>query len=128
MTEALTVLRAAELVYLATPYTRYPHGVGQAFRAASKLAARLWWAGVRVHCPVVLGHPISVYGGIHPNNRTFWLQFNQPYIERCDVLAVARMEGWDTSEGIATELYEFRARGRPVYYLDPESLAVSAVA
>jgi hypothetical protein len=125
---AIEPLTRASLVYLATPYTRYPHGVGQAFRDAAKLAARLWLAGIAVYCPVVHGHPVAVYGGIHPNHHSFWYLFNRPYWDRCDCLLVAMLDGWQQSSGIADEVFYFRAEGKPIYYLDPSTMRVSDAA
>ena len=39
--------------YLATPYTRYPHGMEAAYREARKCAAMLTDTGVIVFAPVV---------------------------------------------------------------------------
>lgn len=113
------------LVYLATPYTRYPAGIHAAFADAARLAAALMIAGVKVYSPIAHTHPLAIHGGLDPRDLTIWLPFDEALMAKADALCVAHLDGWDTSTGIAHEVRFFEAAGKPVFDLDPETLAVS---
>jgi hypothetical protein len=110
------------LIYLATPYSKYPGGTGHAYVAAAVLASKLLKAGYKVFCPITHGHPISVYGGLDPLDHSIWLPFDEAIMAKCDALFVANMSGWLDSHGIAMEIKSFAAAGKPIYDLDPEGL------
>ena len=54
-----------DLVYLATPYSKFPGGIQAAFIDAACIAARLLRAGVKVYSPITHTHPIGRVGD-HP--------------------------------------------------------------
>jgi len=112
------------LVYLATPYSRYPFGRIRAFIDATKLAARLIHAGMNVYSPIAHGHSIAYLGGLYPRDHALWLALDMEILRRCDVLAVAHMTGWEESYGIGEEIKFFEAAQRPVFDLDPVSLVM----
>ena len=122
MLDAITKFR---LVYLATPYSKYPAGLEAAFVDASKLAGRLLQVGVRVYSPIAHTHPIALYAKIDPLNHSIWLPFDEAVMQAAEAILVARMPTWENSRGIAHEIEFFKARGKPIFYLDPESLEVS---
>jgi hypothetical protein len=110
------------LSYLATPYSKYERGIEAAFIEASKLAARLIKSGVTVYSPIVYSHPVAIHGGIDPLDQQFWYDFDQAMMEKCDVLIIAHMDGWEQSTGIAHEVAFFQERWRPIFDLDPVTL------
>lgn len=111
-----------QLYYLSTPYTKFPRGPEVAFREAAALAARLIRSGMNVYAPIVHGHPLSMYGGIEPFDHGVWLAIDAAMMARSDALLVAKMESWEHSYGIAEEIKAFTAAGKPVFYLDMETL------
>lgn len=115
------------LCYLGTPYSRFKGGVYKAFEEASRLAARLLRAGVKVYSPIAHTHSIATYGDIDPLDHHIWLPFDEVMMARCDVLIVAEMSGWQESKGVTHEISFFRQRNRPIYHLDPESLTMRRV-
>ena len=114
------------LVYLATPYSKYPQGIGNAFREAAKLAARLMIGGVRVYSPIVHTHPMAIYGKVSPLSHEIWLPFDEAMMDKADALLVARLETWELSKGIAHEIDFFKREKKPIYYLNAETLEVAA--
>lgn len=128
MATAFDELKTYPLVYLATPYTKYPHGLAHAFRDAAKVAARLMIAGIRVYSPIAHSHPLAIYGGILPTAHAIWLPFDEAMMDKSDALLVAKMETWEASKGIAHEIEHFQQRARPIYYIEPHSLLVSDAA
>lgn len=114
------------LIYLATPYSKYPRGIHVAFRDAAKIAAQLMAAGVSVFSPIMHGHPMSVYGKVAPLNHGIWLPFDEKMMAKSDALLVAKMETWETSFGIAHEIGVFHKAKKPVFYLEPDTMSVAA--
>lgn len=124
----LDELKNFQIIYLATPYTKYPRGIGVAFRDAARIAGRLMIAGIKIYSPISHGHPLSVYGGVHPKAHDIWLPFDEAMMAKADALLVAKMETWESSFGIAHEIRVFKEAGKPIYYIEPETLAVSNAA
>lgn len=119
-------LKPYGLVYLATPYSKYPQGIHVAFRETARLAARLMMAGVAVFSPIVHGHPMSVFGKVVALNHGIWLPFDEKMMAKSDALLVAKMDTWDTSFGVAHEIGVFKSAQKPIFYLEPETMSVAA--
>lgn len=112
------------LVYLATPYSKYPAGLEEAFKDAAKLTARLLRIGVKVYSPIAHTHPIAVYGKLDALDHSIWLPFDEAIMGKADALLVAKMATWDQSKGIAHEIEFFSKAGKPIYYLDLDTFEV----
>ena len=116
-----------KLYYLATPYTKFEDGLNMAFAKAAKVAADLIRQGVNVYSPIVHSHPIAAHGNIDPTDHPLWLGIDQAFMERCDGLVVATMNGWTKSKGIRFEIEWFTKAGKSVRYYDPETDALASV-
>lgn len=112
------------LCYLATPYSKYPKGIDDAFIDASQLAARLLLNGICVYSPIAHTHPIATYGGIDPLAHDIWLPFDEEMMAKCDALVVAHMDSWEISRGIEHEIGVFSCALKPIWDLEPESLSL----
>ena len=110
------------LAYLATPYSRFPRGQNRAYIEACELAGRLILAGINVFSPIAHSHGIALAAHIDPLDQRFWNDFDAVFLEKCDTLIVAHMDGWDQSSGIAHEIAEFQKAGKSVFDLDPATL------
>lgn len=116
----------APLCYLATPYSKYMGGnLDRAFVDASKLAALLLVAGVKVYSPIAHTHPLAMHGNLDPLDHDIWLPFDEAMMHAATVLIVAHMEGWRESKGIAHEIAFFRRRDKPIFDLDPDTLTMT---
>lgn len=113
------------LWYLATPYSKYKHGIEMAFIDAAKLTARLIVDGYKVYSPITHTHPIAIHGKIDPLDHKIWIAFDETMMRAAEALMVAQMEGWEHSHGIAHEIAFFKSFGKPVFYLDIETLDIS---
>jgi hypothetical protein len=118
-------LKRVSLVYLATPYTRYPQGIRKAFEDASRLAGKLIDDGVNVFSPIVHSHPIAIFGRIDPLSHAIWTPRNEPFINASDTCLVGKFESWDKSDGITYEIDRFKTQRKKIYYIDPWSMEVS---
>ena len=113
------------LQYLATPYSKYPHGITVAFENACQIAARLLIKGIKVYSPIAHTHPIAIHGDLDPHDHTIWLPFDHAIMEYCSGLIVAHMDGWEASYGISEEIKFFSKEGKDIYDLDPATLKIT---
>ena len=121
----LSDLRKYELIYVGTPYTKYPAGIEEAFRDACSITADLLRSGLRVYSPIAHTHPIAIYGNIDPLDYEIWLPFDAAIMKASDAMIVVKMETWEKSHGVKHEIETFTAAGKPVFYLDPWSMEIS---
>lgn len=108
-----------ELIYLATPYSKYKDGLNNAFVDTAKITAKLLQSGLRVYSPIVHTHPIAIYGNIDPYDHDVWLPFDRIMMEKADTLYVVLLDGWRESYGVAHEIDVFTEAGKPIWYYDP---------
>ncbi len=125
---AIAGLKRFDLLYLATPYTKYEGGITLGYIGACKLAARLLRLGLKVYSPIAHTHPIAVYGGIDPYDLSIWLPFDAAIMDKSDALLVAMMAGWDQSTGIKHEIRTFTETKKPIFFLNPVELTLSPLA
>jgi hypothetical protein len=110
-------IKPGTLAYLASPYSRFPRGLAEAFIEAARITAKLVRAGVNVYSPIAHTHFVAIYGDLDPLDHSLWLKFDENMMSRADALIVAHMEGWQESVGIAHEIEFFERAGKPIYDL-----------
>lgn len=121
----LDVLRQYDIVYLASPYTRYKGGdLDAACDDVCKVAASLIQAGIKVFCPIAHSHAISTRGGIDPLSHDIWLEQDEPFMKLADALLVVELDGWSDSYGVSYEDDIFSGAGKPIHHLDPITMEV----
>ena len=109
--------------YLASPYSKYPHGLDRACDDICEQAALLVSVGVRhVYSPIAHCHRIEKLGGLDPLDYSIWLPMQQPMIDAAKGMILCKLDGWDRSYGIGVELGLFRAESKPVFYMLPGSV------
>jgi hypothetical protein len=113
-----------DLVYLATPYSKYKKGLEEAYKDAARLAGRLLRMGVKLYSPICHTHPIAIHGVLDPLDHSIWLPFDEAIMAKADAMLVAKMDGWTESKGIQHEIGVFGLAEKPVYYLDVETFEV----
>lgn len=121
----LSDLKHFDLIYVATPYTKYRGGIECAFVRACVVTAQLLQAGLKVYSPIAHGHSISVHGRIDPLDHAIWLPFDAAIMAKSAAIVVVKMNGWDQSFGVAHEVETFRKAGKPVFTLDPGTLEIA---
>lgn len=111
----------AGLTYLASPYSKYPHGRDAAFYEASKKAAELMLQGKKIFCPIAHSHAIETLGMKGEiKDGDFWLEQDFAVLGMCKELIVYKMQGWDTSYGVAAEIDFAHEHNIPVSYIEGE--------
>lgn len=105
--------------YVATPYSKYPAGIEEAFKAACEGVGRLIKRGVPAFSPIAHSHSVAIYAGIDPLSHDIWLEADRPMMEAAHGLIVLMLPGWNESFGVAHEIEHFEKAGKPVIYLVP---------
>ena len=108
--------------FLATPYSKYPHGLEAAFKLACRQRALLVKAGVPVFSPIVHSHAVAMESGIDQLNLDTWLHAEMPFRRAASGIIMLRAESWQASVGMAIERREFAEAGKPVAWMDPDVL------
>lgn len=110
---------AFKLAYLASPYSRYPAGIEEAYREVSRQSALLLRHGVPHFSPIGHTHGVAIHGGIEAKDHSVWLPFDAPMMDACDLIIMLRMESWRESYGMAYEHDRFVSAGKPVVWMEP---------
>jgi len=104
-------------IYLACPYSHENKEVSLArFRAVSKVAGQLIQAGNILYSPISHTHPIAIEASMRTGYAA-WEEVDKFYLERCDMLIVLMLHGWQFSGGVAKEIEFVNDLGKPVLYL-----------
>lgn len=106
-----------KLIYLASPYSKYPGGREQAFKEVCKKAWEIMHTGVQVFCPIAHSHPIEVEVK-KIGSPEFWLEQDYSVLMRCDELWVYKMPGWEDSYGVKKEIQFAKWEDIPIKYLE----------
>lgn len=115
-----------EPVYVASNYTKHPMGYAGAYLEISRLVPRIYSRyRVVLFSPIAHGHGFSTHGDFPIVDKRFWRLYNAPFIEICGACLVAKLSGWQDSEGIADEITDFRAAQKTVLFIEPDTLEIS---
>jgi hypothetical protein len=106
--------------YLASPYSHPDSGtrLGRYFSACAA-AARLMLSGRVIYSPIAHTHPISDFMDEHDTDFDFWMRQDLPLLAAASKLVVLRLEGWNKSKGVQTEIKFAEAHGIPIEFIDP---------
>jgi len=106
------------LIYLACAYGKVPKPQQKRrYQIASEVAGNLLKAGNLVYSPLSHSHPMQVYGNMKWSS-TQWLEYDEFYLERCDILMVLQLtNAWRNSEGILHEIQFCHDLGKPIIFL-----------
>ena len=105
--------------YVASPYSNYPMGHDEAFRAVSRAMGELVRSGLSVFSPITHSHPLAEHGGLDGVDGALWEHVNRPMVNAARGLIVVMLSGWCESLGVQHEICEFNKAGKPVLYYDP---------
>lgn len=112
--------------YLASPFSKYETGLDAACCDVSTLGGKLIKKGLlSIYSPIAHSFTLAYFGDIDPRNHKLWLEAERPRMEAASCMIIAMMDGWRESFGIAFETNLFRKAGKPIFYIDPETLEIS---
>lgn len=105
--------------YLASPYSKFPRGIDEAYREICVNQALLIKHGIPVFCPISHTHGPARHGGIDPLDHNVWIPADMPFMHAAKSLIVCMMDSWQESYGIQVEMRYFFDNGRPIYKMEP---------
>lgn len=110
------------MTYLAVPYScnKFPGRLLMwwRYRKVTKIAAHLMGRGFNVFSPITHSHAIATIGKLPALNHEFWLELDKWYVNRCAMMHVLMIDGWEKSKGVRREIRWALEQGKPVYGLD----------
>lgn len=113
------------IYYLASPYSHPSADVREGrFNDACVAAAALLRAGVNTFSPIAHSHPIATIGGIDPHHEC-WYGYDLAYLPFCAGMIVLMLPGWEDSRGVAREIAEMQAAGKPVVFYTLEDVVAA---
>ena len=115
-------MKSDRMHYIATPYShddpevrRYRHDVALAIVAECTRLGELAISPV-VHSCAVADELASK--GVEVSDFDDWRDWCLCLLDRCDVLVVAKVDGWRESVGVAAEIEHAKRYGKPIVYRD----------
>jgi hypothetical protein len=108
--------------YLASPYSKFPHGLEAAFHLACEQAALFVRAGIPVFSPIAHTHPIGLSSGLDMRDPAIWLPFDAPMMAAACGLIMLKAISWGQSHGMRVERETFEAAGKPIIWMEPGAL------
>lgn len=103
--------------YLASPYSHEdPFIREERYLRAMKVLSSLLLVGQYVYSPIVHCHELAKVANL-PKTADFWRRYNFHMLAQCEDLLILRIDGWESSVGIAEEKAEAERLNLPVSYL-----------
>lgn len=107
------------LYYFASPYSHAnPLVKIVRYEMTVYLSSSLTKKGFRLLEPIAMCHDQAGKYGL-PTGYSFWQTRDRGFIDVCDAVIVAKLQGWRESEGVQDEIEHALSTGKPVHYLDP---------
>ncbi len=106
------------MIYLASPYTHENPAVRQTrFEQVCRATAYLMRRGHHVFSPIAHSHPVAEHGAL-PTDFGYWEAYDREMIHGCAEVWVLRLDGWESSRGVAAEIALADELDKPIRYLD----------
>lgn len=113
---------APEITYLAVPYSHPDSKVKEdRFIKVNKVAARLMAQNHIIFSPISHSHPIAIEGKTN-TDWSYWVNFDTAFLKCSKKLIVLKLEGWETSVGVAGELKIAKELGIPIEFIEEDQL------
>lgn len=92
------------MLFISSPFSHKDKAIENArVEEVNKYIAELTSQGFHVFSPITYGTTILKYKKL-PSDWKFWKDFCEAFLEKCEEMWVLKLDGWDTSEGVAAEI------------------------
>src|SRR4051812_25126752 len=129
MKDVLTMERD-HLYYLGQPYYHdNPIIVHRRYELGLMATIELMNEGWHIYSPILHNHNVILNGGPQSSveawkkEKCLWYEYDLNVLERCDGLIVLKLEGWEGSVGLATEIAKTRELRGNIFYRDPPDVS-----
>ena len=110
----------SKIIYLASPYSHKDQSVSQGrYVKVSTKVAELTSQGLIIFSPITYGHTLLSFKEM-PGDWQFWKNFCESFIYKCDEFWVYKIDGWDQSTGVLSEIDLAKLLKVPIKYLEYE--------
>ena len=110
------------LVYLGCPYSLDGQAtekqMAKRYEQVTRCANILFRTGLNVYSPISMHHNIQKHNPIKMTTRD-WLQLDYEYLRHSEMLYVLKIDGWDKSLGLLSEIEFAQERKIPIVYIEP---------
>jgi hypothetical protein len=100
------------MIFISSPYSNNP---SVNYDKVALFCAQQIAAGEFVFSPVVMGHHLLPLLDI-PGDWSFWSNYCEHFLSKCDKMIVLVTEGWDSSVGVAEEIKIADRLKIPIYF------------
>lgn len=92
------------MIYIASPYSDPDKSlVNYRVKVVCQYAAHLFKLGFTCTSPILVGTAIFQHAEL-PSDFEFWEKMSYDTLKRCDLLAVIKLPGWESSVGVQAEI------------------------
>ena len=108
------------MIYLASPYTDAdPKVMEDRYLRAQRVVATLLKGGMFIYSPIVHCHHLALAHDM-PKDHLFWQEYDEHMIGLSEMVYVLKIDGWDRSSGVASEIGFAEFNKIPVYFIDED--------
>jgi len=106
------------LILVSSPFSHKDKAIEAArVEAVNNYVAELTAQGIHAFSPITYGTILLKYKQM-PSDWKFWKDFCEAFLIKCEELWVLKLDGWDTSEGVAAEIKFALDNNITVKYVD----------
>ena len=103
-------------IYIASPYThKLQEVVDRRFKAAEDFTAMCLMKGMHVYSPIVHCHELAAKYDL-PHDFDYWGSYNRAMLCKASKMIVMRIDGWECSKGVQSEIEFAKQCGIEVEY------------
>jgi hypothetical protein len=110
------------LIYLGCPYSLDGQATEKQMERrhaqVTRCANVLFRIGLNVYSPITMHHQIQQHKKIKMTTRD-WLQLDYEYLRHSEMLYVLKLDGWDNSLGLVSEIEFAQELDIPIVYIEP---------
>lgn len=107
------------MIYLASPYSHNDPAVRQRrFEQTCDYVAEIIKEKHICFSPIVHFHPVAVRRTL-PYDAEYWKAVNYWFLEKCDLVAVLMLDGWEYSYGVEDEIKMAGIFGKSIIMCNP---------
>jgi hypothetical protein len=113
----------SKVVYVASPYNHSDDKIRlENYNKVAKLSAKLVAEGNVVISPIAYGHTLIDFYENFPYDWEFWENFCLSLLSKSDELLVYKMNGWNKSRGVLSEIEFANKKNIPITYMEYQKL------
>jgi len=110
-------MKMNKVAYIASPYSHELPRMEQERhdRVADYVGFLHRHANVIPISPIVCSHYLARSQRL-PTDAAYWREINHWLIDKCDIMIVLKLDGWQKSAGVQDEIEYAESQGKPVFY------------